>query len=233
MVAMAIAACIQQHRLSLCEVFNSHQEISAVRREVTDWVRRGKHTTPSVLLFVRPLSPRAEWVQQLDTAHCVRGSLMRLLHHSDNYAANQLAGAIRQLQGLSALRAENDGLILRGPFTEMRQVKSKRYYANHFDNGELGCPDTCGCPKSSFALYFGMARKRKKKSHNNVPLRLVAWTLALALALVSCYFPHKPLGLFLELTAAVIFAVGTVWPHLFRRLVPISPLRRLAKRAWF
>ena len=40
----------------------------------------------------------------------------------------------------------------------------------------------------------------------NAPTRLVAWALALLLALLSCYFPHSPLGLFLELTAAAIFA---------------------------
>jgi hypothetical protein len=77
-----------------------------------------------------------------------------------------------------------------------------------------------------------MARTRKKKMEN-APMRLVAWTLALLVAIVSCYFPHSPLGLFLELTAAAVFAIGTIWPHLFRRLYLISPLRRLAKRVWF
>lgn len=80
---------------------------------------------------------------------------------------------------------------------------------------------------------MGMARTRKKKTPNNSPMRLLAWALALVVALVSCYFPRTPLGMFLELTAAAIFAVGTVWPHIFRRLNLISPLRRLAKRAWF
>ena len=77
-----------------------------------------------------------------------------------------------------------------------------------------------------------MARIRKKKPEN-APLRFLAWALALVVALVSCYFPHRPLGWFLELAAAVIFAVGTVWPHLFRRLFLISSLQRLAKRVWF
>jgi len=79
---------------------------------------------------------------------------------------------------------------------------------------------------------LGMARNRKKKTRN-APMRLIARALALVVAIVSCYFPRTPLGLFLELTAAAIFAVGTVWPHLFRGLYLISPLRRLAKRAWY
>ena len=93
-------------------------------------------------------------------------------------------------------------------------------------------PSTFGrhCPKITWALYFGMLRKRKKKSLN-APTRLVAWALALVVAIVSCYFPHKPLGLFLELLAAAIFAFGTVWPYLFRHMMKIRPLRRLAKRA--
>jgi hypothetical protein len=77
-----------------------------------------------------------------------------------------------------------------------------------------------------------MARTRKKKMEN-APMRLVAWALALVVAILSCYFAHTPLGLTLELTAAGIFAVGTIWPHLFRRIYQISPLRRLAKRVWF
>jgi hypothetical protein len=67
----------------------------------------------------------------------------------------------------------------------------------------------------------------------NAPLRLVAWALALVVAILSCYFPYTPLGLFLQLAAAAIFAVGTVWPHFFRRLYLISSVRRLAKRVWF
>ena len=77
-----------------------------------------------------------------------------------------------------------------------------------------------------------MAREKKKRQ-NNAPLRLLTWALALVVAIVSCYFTHTLLGLLLQLAAAAIFAVGTVWPHLFRRLFLITPLRRLAKRAWF
>jgi hypothetical protein len=79
-----------------------------------------------------------------------------------------------------------------------------------------------------------MTRKRKKKSANT-PWRFSAWALALAVALTSLGFPHSHLGLALELTAAVIFAIGTVWPSAFRRLylVLVSPVGRLVKRAWF
>jgi hypothetical protein len=80
-----------------------------------------------------------------------------------------------------------------------------------------------------------MRRVRKKKKSQGSSLRLVAWVLALFVALLSLSFPHTRLGLFLELTAALIFAVGTVWPRTFRSVYTmlVMPLGRIAKRAWF
>ena len=79
-----------------------------------------------------------------------------------------------------------------------------------------------------------MRRMRKKKSRQ-MPFRLLAWIVALVLALASWFFPQTQLGLLLQLSAACLFAVGAVWPQVFRRPYSlfISPVRRWAKRAWF
>jgi hypothetical protein len=76
-----------------------------------------------------------------------------------------------------------------------------------------------------------MARNRKKKRSENNRLRLLAWMLALLVALASWPFAGMRLCLFLEASAALLFAFGAVWPHMFRGLY--SPLSRLARRAWF
>jgi hypothetical protein len=73
--------------------------------------------------------------------------------------------------------------------------------------------------------------RKKKKSQNNTRLRLLAWTLALVVALASWAASGTRLCLLLEAVAATLFAVGAVWPHAFRSLY--FPLRRLARRAWF
>ncbi len=78
-------------------------------------------------------------------------------------------------------------------------------------------------------------RKTRKKKSRQMPFRLLAWMVALVLALSSWFFPHTQLGLLLQLSAALLFAVGAVWPRVFRRPygIFISPVRRWAKRAWF
>jgi len=76
-----------------------------------------------------------------------------------------------------------------------------------------------------------MPRNRKKKKSQNSSFRLLAWVLALATALASWPLAGTRLGLFLETTAALLFAFGAVWPHMFRSLY--TPLTRLARRAWF
>jgi hypothetical protein len=76
-----------------------------------------------------------------------------------------------------------------------------------------------------------MARIRKKKKSQNNHLRLLAWCLALLVALASLPLAGTRLCLLLEATAAILFAVGAVWPQVFRILY--SPLSRLARRARF
>jgi hypothetical protein len=76
-----------------------------------------------------------------------------------------------------------------------------------------------------------MRRNRKKRKSQNNSFRLFAWVLALAVALGSWPFAGTRLCFFLEVTAALLFALGAVWPHMFRGLY--SPLSRLARRAWF
>lgn len=80
-----------------------------------------------------------------------------------------------------------------------------------------------------------MARTRKKRSRRQLPFRLLAWMLALVLAFASWFFPHTQFGLLLQLSAALLFAVGAVWPRVFRRpyTLFVSPVRRWARRAWF
>jgi hypothetical protein len=70
-------------------------------------------------------------------------------------------------------------------------------------------------------------KKRKSQSH----LRLLAWVLALIAALASWPLVGSRLCLLLEVTAALLFAFGAIWPHMFQGLY--SPLSRLARRAWF
>lgn len=79
-----------------------------------------------------------------------------------------------------------------------------------------------------------MARMRKKKSRQ-MPFRLLAWIAALVLALCSWFFPQTQLGFLLQVTAACLFAVGAVWPRVFRRpyVLFVAPVSRWARRAWF
>jgi hypothetical protein len=49
-------------------------------------------------------------------------------------------------------------------------------------------------------------------------LRRLAWVLALGVAVVAWFAADPVDGLLLRLAAGVIFAVGTVWPGLFRCL---------------
>jgi len=76
-----------------------------------------------------------------------------------------------------------------------------------------------------------MPRNRKKKKSQNGNFRLLAWVLALGTVLASWPLVGTRLGLLLEATAALLFAIGAVWPHMFRGLY--SPLTRLVRRAWF
>ena len=75
-----------------------------------------------------------------------------------------------------------------------------------------------------------MPRNRKKKNSQKHQLRLLAWLIALGAAIGSWGLAGTRAGLVLEITAATLFAVGAVWPHMFRGLY--SPLNRLA-RVWF
>jgi hypothetical protein len=47
-------------------------------------------------------------------------------------------------------------------------------------------------------------------------LRRFAWVVALLVAGAAFFFPDPFTDLVLRLTAALIFATGTVWPGLFR-----------------
>jgi hypothetical protein len=65
-------------------------------------------------------------------------------------------------------------------------------------------------------------RNKKKGDGRGRRLRIFAWTLALTLALVGwMWLSRSPLGLLLELTAAIIFAVGATWPRSFESLYRI------------
>lgn len=67
-------------------------------------------------------------------------------------------------------------------------------------------------------------RKKKKSDGRGRRLRVFAWALALILAVVGWILgDHATLGLILELSAAVVFAVGTTWPYAFA-----APYRLLA-----
>ena len=63
-----------------------------------------------------------------------------------------------------------------------------------------------------------MARSRKKRNSQNAQLRLFAWLLALLIALLSWRLSHTPWGLVLQLAAALVFALGTMWPSAFQGL---------------
>ncbi len=77
-----------------------------------------------------------------------------------------------------------------------------------------------------------MTRIKKKKKSLNRPLRVLAWVLALVAAVASLSMARTGLSLALELTAALLFAVGAVWPHAFRWLyLPLSRLARSRSRA--
>jgi hypothetical protein len=61
-------------------------------------------------------------------------------------------------------------------------------------------------------------RKRKKTDGRGRTLRIFAWVLALILAVAGWIVGgNARLGLILELSAAVVFAVGTTWPYAFDR----------------
>jgi hypothetical protein len=71
-----------------------------------------------------------------------------------------------------------------------------------------------------------MLRNRKKRDGQNSKLRVFAWVMTLILALWGWGLGGR-LGLALEMTAALMFAVGTVWPHTFEGLYRLlSPSRR-------
>jgi len=71
-------------------------------------------------------------------------------------------------------------------------------------------------------------RTKKKGDGRGRKLRLFAWVLALVLALLGWGIFHRtPAGFALQLSAALVFAVGATWPYafdfLFRR---VGPARR-------
>jgi hypothetical protein len=73
----------------------------------------------------------------------------------------------------------------------------------------------------------------RQPSDRNPPqrhLRRLAWVIALVVAVVAWRWPDPLQGFGLRFSAALIFAIGTVWPRLFRwlyRLVALAtyPLR--------
>jgi hypothetical protein len=76
-------------------------------------------------------------------------------------------------------------------------------------------------------------KNNKKRDAERTQLRLLAWVLALLVAVISTQTPRGQPRLTLELTAALIFAIGTVWPtafrwlkRLFTSLVPLLSGRR-------
>jgi hypothetical protein len=76
---------------------------------------------------------------------------------------------------------------------------------------------------------------RRKKRSWGTNFRLLAWALALGVAIGGWSYAPNRLSLFLQLAAALLFAVGAIWPRVFRRpyMLLISPLGRWARRAWF
>lgn len=63
-----------------------------------------------------------------------------------------------------------------------------------------------------------MSKANRKRETDRPQLRLLAWVLALVVAAISWLFVDGREGLFLDISAALIFAVGTVWPQAFRWL---------------
>ena len=62
-------------------------------------------------------------------------------------------------------------------------------------------------------------RRRKKGTGRGRKLRMFAWVLALGLALLGWgMYARTPTGFALQLSAAMVFAVGTTWPYAFERL---------------
>jgi hypothetical protein len=62
-------------------------------------------------------------------------------------------------------------------------------------------------------------RNRKKGTGRGRKLRVFAWVLALGLALLGWgVFARTPAGFALQVSAAVVFAVGATWPYAFARL---------------
>ncbi len=62
-------------------------------------------------------------------------------------------------------------------------------------------------------------RPRKKGNGRGRKLRVFAWVLALGLALLGWgVFARTPAGFALQVSAAVVFAVGTTWPYAFASL---------------
>ena len=63
-----------------------------------------------------------------------------------------------------------------------------------------------------------MAKTARKRETDRPQLRLLAWVIALVLAGISWLFVDGRPGLIIDVSAALIFAVGTVWPQAFRWL---------------
>jgi hypothetical protein len=84
-----------------------------------------------------------------------------------------------------------------------------------------------------------MSKPDKAQGPSGTQLRFLAWSLALVVAAISLMLPRQSWGLVLELGAAALFAVGTVWPRTFRPVHALLPrflaslgqtARRLPKR---
>ncbi len=74
-----------------------------------------------------------------------------------------------------------------------------------------------------------MRRNKKKRGGQGNRLRMFAWLMALTLALAGWGLGRTRLGLVLELTAALVFAVGTLWPGSFESLYRlVGPARKMA-----
>ena len=67
--------------------------------------------------------------------------------------------------------------------------------------------------------------RKKKGDGRGRRLRVSAWALALMLALAGWLVGDRvPLGLILQLSAGVVFAVGSIWPYAFESLHrPFTP----------
>jgi hypothetical protein len=65
---------------------------------------------------------------------------------------------------------------------------------------------------------IAVPKNRMKRDVEGTHLRLLAWVLAALVAAASLLSPRGYQSLLLELGAALIFAVGAVWPRSFRWL---------------